>query len=166
MVSSAIRLLTIVGLICAGAIADTPEHVNVWGKLNAQVTLGTSKSKIGIPFVQRSLDLSYPEVHPIRSTLNRSVDQWKQLTISFFFFFCNVWQDFNIDGPEANLNIVKGIKHTETTKDATCRPKAEIVKGGIDQKTATVRVTSERGCALDSLVEFYIERQGRKENNN
>lgn len=86
MVSSAIRLLTIVGLICAGAIADTPEHVNVWGKLNAQVTLGTSKSKIGIPFVQRSLDLSYPEVHPIRSTLNRSVDQWKQLTISFFFF--------------------------------------------------------------------------------
>lgn len=53
---------------------------------------------------------------------------------------------------------MKGIKHTETLKDASCRPVTEIIKGGVNQKQATVKVTSGRGCALNSLVEFYIER--------
>lgn len=64
MVSSAIRCLAIVGLVCAlhGATAETTEHVNSWGDLSAQVIVGSTKSKIGIPFLQRSLELSYPEV--------------------------------------------------------------------------------------------------------
>lgn len=68
-------------------------------------------------------------------------------------------QDFNIEGPEANLNIVKGIKHTDNINDPKCPPTSEIIKGGIEQKFATVKITAPRGCALDSLVEFYIERQ-------
>lgn len=57
------------------------------------------------------------------------------------------------------MNIVKGIKHMETLNDANCQPTSEIVKGGVDQNFATVKITSGRGCALNSLVEFYIERQ-------
>lgn len=71
--------------------------------------------------------------------------------------FFRILQDFNIEGPEAQSNIVKGIKHTETLKEASCNPTAEIIKGGIDKKFATVKITSARGCPLDSLVEFYIE---------
>lgn len=64
MVSSAVRFLAIVGVVCAlhEAAAETTEHINSWGDLSAQVILGTTKSKIGIPFLQRSLELSYPEV--------------------------------------------------------------------------------------------------------
>lgn len=74
------------------------------------------------------------------------------MTVSIF----RLPQDFNIAGAEANSNIVKGIKHTENLKDADCHPTAEIVKGGVDQKFATIKITSARGCALNSLVEFYI----------
>lgn len=58
MVSSAIRMLAIVGLLGAVSAVD---NINTWGDLSTQVVLGSTKSKIGVPFVQRSLELSYPE---------------------------------------------------------------------------------------------------------
>lgn len=64
MVSFAARFLAIVALVCAlhEATAENIGHVETWGDLSAQVVLGTTKSKFGVPFVQRSLELSYPEV--------------------------------------------------------------------------------------------------------
>lgn len=65
MVSTALRFVTVVSLVCAlnGVSAEKVEHVNRWGHLNAQVILGSTKSKIGIPFLQRSIELAYPEVN-------------------------------------------------------------------------------------------------------
>lgn len=64
MISSAIRCLVFVGVVCAfhKATAEAIEHVNTWGDLSTQVVLGSSKSKIGVPFVQRSLEFTYPDV--------------------------------------------------------------------------------------------------------
>lgn len=152
MSSSAIKLLVVIGLVCAlqGTIAETIETtaINSWGDLSAQVVLGTTRTKFGIPFVERSIELSYPEV----SFQNSNILLWKMSKM-----FCCL-QDFGIDGPEAHSNFVKGIRHTETLKDPACRPKAEIVKGGLNQNSVTIKVTSARGCSLNSLVEFYIER--------
>lgn len=53
--------------------------------------------------------------------------------------------------------LVRGIKHTNNLHDAECRPTAEIINGGINYQTATVRVTAPRGCGIDSEVEFYID---------
>lgn len=64
MVSFAARFLAIIALVCAlhEATAENVNNVKTWGVLSAQVVLGSTKSKFGVPFVQRSLELSYPEV--------------------------------------------------------------------------------------------------------
>lgn len=41
--------------------------------------------------------------------------------------------------------------------DENCQPEAMLIHGGINDRTATIQITSQRGCGLDSLVEFYIE---------
>lgn len=83
MVSSAVRFLAIVGVVCAlhGVAAETTEHINSWGDLSAQVILGTTKSKLGIPFLQRSLELSYPEVSlvSVQSFLEPIVHDFRRL---------------------------------------------------------------------------------------
>lgn len=38
----------------------------------------------------------------------------------------------------------------------TCVPTTEITEGGLGQKTATVKITSERNCGLDSSVWFVL----------
>lgn len=65
MLSSAFRFLAVVALMCAVHEATGENingHVKTWGDLSSQVTLGATKSKFGIPLVQRSLELSYPDV--------------------------------------------------------------------------------------------------------
>lgn len=54
--------------------------------------------------------------------------------------------------------IVRGIKHSDNLNDPECRPEARLVGGAIGTRNATVRVTSKRGCGINSLVEFFIEK--------
>lgn len=55
--------------------------------------------------------------------------------------------------------IVRGIKHTNRLESVgECVPEVLVVDGGIDEERATVKITSMRGCGLDSLVEFFIEK--------
>lgn len=54
-------------------------------------------------------------------------------------------------------SIIRGIKHTNQLNDEDCRPMMRVLNGGLNTHTATVKITSERGCGIDSLVEFYIE---------
>lgn len=57
---------------------------------------------------------------------------------------------------------IRGIKYVENADDS-CEPKAEITEGGIDQKFATVKVTSGRGCGLHSVVSFLVQRPAVQE---
>lgn len=54
------------------------------------------------------------------------------------------------------FGIVRGIKHSSRLDDE-CQPEATLLSGGINEPTATIEITSQRGCGLDSLVEFFIE---------
>lgn len=82
MVSSAIRFLAIVGLLCA---VNAVDNINTWGDLSTQVVLGSTKSKIGIPFVQRSLELSYPEAN-----FNPTIEPNEEKNQNLFFVFCRI----------------------------------------------------------------------------
>lgn len=54
------------------------------------------------------------------------------------------------------FGIVRGIKHSSHLDDE-CQPEATLTSGGINERMATIEITSQRGCGLDSLVEFFIE---------
>lgn len=55
------------------------------------------------------------------------------------------------------LDVIKGIQHWENVKDS-CVTKTEITKGGIGQKFATVLITTGRGCGINSVVTFFVDR--------
>lgn len=48
-------------------------------------------------------------------------------------------------------------------EDNSCVRAADITEGGIDQKFATVKVTSRRGCRLQTVVSFLVERPAVQE---
>lgn len=53
---------------------------------------------------------------------------------------------------------MRGIKHSNNLDDKDCYPDAKIISGGVNEKSATVLITSRRGCAINSLVEFFIQK--------
>lgn len=55
-------------------------------------------------------------------------------------------------------SVVRGIRHKSNLDDPECRPDAEIIDGGLNYKSAIVRVSAPRGCGIDSDVEFYLDR--------
>lgn len=57
-----------------------------------------------------------------------------------------------------HYSIVRGIRHRSNLDDRECRPEAEIIDGGLNYESATVRVSAPRGCGIDSDVEFYLDR--------
>lgn len=63
-----------------------------------------------------------------------------------------VFQEFGAN----EFGIVRGIKHSSRLDD-DCQPEAVLLNGGINERFATIGITSQRGCGLDSLVEFFIE---------
>lgn len=60
---------------------------------------------------------------------------------------------------EMEDTIVRGIKHTNRLNDTDCQPEVIVTNGGINEEAATLKITSERGCGLNSYIEFYIQRQ-------
>lgn len=52
---------------------------------------------------------------------------------------------------------IRAIKVIEKAS-AACVPTAEIIKGGIGQKFAEVKVTSASGCGLNTVVRFIAQR--------
>lgn len=59
---------------------------------------------------------------------------------------------------------IRGIKLVDKA-DETCEPIAEILKGGIGQKFARVKVTSGSGCGLHSTVSFLADRPNQSTGN-
>lgn len=53
---------------------------------------------------------------------------------------------------------LKGIKTVDVVKKFCEAPKVEISEGGIGQAFAVVRITSARGCGIDSWVYFYTDK--------
>lgn len=60
-------------------------------------------------------------------------------------------------GRDDNSSTIRGIKHVNQLNNEDCSPEIRILNGGLNEHTATIKITSERGCGIDSLVEFYIE---------
>lgn len=65
-------------------------------------------------------------------------------------------QDFPTEGLNLENHTIKGRKYVEKSDD-TCVPTSRVTKGGIDEKSAVVKITSGRGCGLHSIVSFLVE---------
>lgn len=65
-------------------------------------------------------------------------------------------QYFIEHGEQVGSGSIVGIRHVNLLDDDKCRPYIHISNGGIDQDRATVEITSERGCGIDSITEFVI----------
>lgn len=69
-----------------------------------------------------------------------------------------VRQDFESHEKYTSGTIVRGIKHTNRIEGGEdCVPEVLLIDGGINEERAIVKITSPRGCGLDSLVEFFVE---------
>lgn len=66
-------------------------------------------------------------------------------------------KDFSVDGPAADLAFIRGIRYVEKAKDS-CETRVEITKGGVGQKFAQVKMTTARGCGLNSEITFFVDR--------
>lgn len=154
MTSSIVSLLTIVGLVCAlqSVVASEVDHVKSWGDLSkAGSYFSQIETRVGIPLIHRDITVSYPEVSSNQNNLKRCAISVDENKINFRI------QDFFTEGLPIESYTIKGIKYVESSEDS-CAPKSEILKGGIDQKFATVKITSGRGCGLHSVVSFLVER--------
>ena len=99
--------------------------------------------------MKRTIEIKFPDVSWIHTRFECKFLKKKNCN-----FFCVFFQE--IDGGNEFL-IVRGIKHSSRLDDDECQPEAMLTDGGINEHTATLEIISQRGCGLDSLVEFFIE---------
>lgn len=74
-----------------------------------------------------------------------------------FSFHFGLLQYFIEHGEQVTSGPILGIRHVNLLDDDKCRPYIHISNGGPDQERATVEITSERGCGIDSIIEFVID---------
>lgn len=74
-----------------------------------------------------------------------------------FVFYFDAFQYFIERGEQVTAGPILGIRHVNLLDDDKCRPYIHISNGGVDQERGTVEITSERGCGIDSIVEFVID---------
>lgn len=57
----------IFGLICivSALYFENVDCQHIWGDLTTKIILGSSKAKFGIPFITRTVEVSYPNVNSI-----------------------------------------------------------------------------------------------------
>lgn len=70
-------------------------------------------------------------------------------------------QEYSTDLPYDHYYFVRGILHENNLDDDECVPNLEIIQGGIYERNATLKVTSSRGCGIDSTVTFYGDKVNR-----
>lgn len=141
MVALIVILLMMANLLFDRAYA---EQYDIWGDLtDTYLIVSSSQTRYAFPFMQRTIDITYPDVS-IRMYI------W-----NYDFSYFRFWQDF--EGAEQN-GIIRGIQHSNRLTNKDCqRPVAILINGGVNEETATMRITSTRGCGIHSFVEFFIE---------
>lgn len=60
------------------------------------------------------------------------------------------------------MYFIRGISHYSRLDEEKCPMELEIVEGGIYQKNATVQITAEWGCGIDSTLIFYGDKYNRR----
>lgn len=97
--------------------------------------------------MKRTMEIKFPDV----STMEQS--EWVISKLVIFILCMRLFQEIDSSN---EFGIVRGIKHSSHLAD-DCQPEATLIDGGINERTATIEITSQRGCGLDSIVEFFIE---------
>lgn len=68
-------------------------------------------------------------------------------------------QEYTTDSPYDRYYFIRGILHENELDDDDCIPELEILEGGIYDRNATLRVRSQSGCGINSIITFYGDRK-------
>lgn len=146
-------VLIVVGAIVHNVVAGPRnDYLSNWGETSGinSLVFTRVKSKVAFPLMTRDTDVDFPDV-----SIDAIVHWLIASKLTVISFVCK--QDFDV-GPDRSSLVITGIKVQETAKPDCHPPRVNIKKGGIGQRSAKVEVTSDRGCGLNSVISFYVQR--------
>lgn len=141
--------ISIVGIICGirvlrGPGKDNFEYLDGWGDTSgSRHEISMFEWKIPIPFWHREVEVSFSGV------------SFNQFLIRFIVAKVHLMEyTFHSQNTSEDILGIK-VEWSHDGVDGTCKPTVEIIRGGVGQTSAGVKITSARGCGFYTMVEFF-----------